>query len=131
MRRMRRTEEAGWILLEAAALGMIVLAAAAVVGVFARTALIEEQAAARMGAALLARGQLAVMEADLDGGTPPIAGTTTSEENGVVYGVRTEVARDGAFYDVRMHVSWQLAGRQESAAFVRRMRVHGQTAGAP
>ena len=44
---MRRTE-AGWILLEAVALGLIVLAAAAVIGIFARTAILEEQAAARM-----------------------------------------------------------------------------------
>ena len=41
MQRMKRSEEAGWALFEAVMLGLIVLAAAAVIGVFARTAILE------------------------------------------------------------------------------------------
>ena len=125
MRRTKRTEEAGWILLEAIALGLIVLGAAAAIGVFARTALIEEQAAARMGAALLARGQLAAMEADLDRGRSLEGSSTELVENNITYTVETEVVRNGTFHDVRMRVSWRLGGRSEVAEFVRRMRAHG------
>ena len=69
-----RSDEAGWVLLEAVALGMIVLATVAAVGIFARTALLREHAAARMEAALLARAQISVMEAALDQGIPPAGG---------------------------------------------------------
>jgi len=54
MKPQTRSNEAGWVLLEAVLLGMIVLGSAAAIGIFARTALLEEHAAARMEAALLA-----------------------------------------------------------------------------
>ena len=73
---MRSDGESGWILLEAVLLGLIALATAAVLGIFARTALLEEHAAARMEAALLARAQFSVMEAELDQGTEPLSAAT-------------------------------------------------------
>ena len=64
MKPQTRSNEAGWVLLEAVLLGMIVLGSAAAIGIFARTALLEEHAAARMEAALLARARFSMMEAD-------------------------------------------------------------------
>ena len=72
MRLMRRTEETGWILLETVLLGVIVLGTAAALGIFVRTALLEERAAARMEAALIARAQFSTMEAELDQGADPL-----------------------------------------------------------
>ena len=66
MKPQTRSNEAGWVLLEAVLLGMIVLGTAAAIGIFARTALLEEHTAARMEAALLARARFSMMEADLD-----------------------------------------------------------------
>ena len=104
MQRMKRSEEAGWALFEAVMLGLIVLAAAAVIGVFARTAILEEHSAARMDAALLARGQLSAMEAALDRGIPPTAGASEISANNVSYTVQTEVVRQGDFHDVHLLV---------------------------
>ena len=47
MRRGVREREAGYLLLETVALGLIVLAAAAVLGLFARTALLDAEGRAR------------------------------------------------------------------------------------
>ena len=125
---MKGNDEAGWVLFEAVALGMIVLAAAAVIGVLTRTAILEEHAAARMDAALLARGQFSLLEAELDQGIPPSAGTAEMTVNNVSYTVQTEVARQGEFHDVQLIFSWRILGRAESAAFVRRMKAHAHTA---
>ena len=127
---MRRTE-AGWILLEAVALGLIVLAAAAVLGIFARSALLEEQAAARMGAAFLARSMFSAMEADLDRGIPPKSGRSEADGSDVPYTVQAAVAPEGEFFDVRLRISWRVMGREESADFVRRLREHVRTASTP
>ena len=129
MQRMKRSEEAGWALFEAVMLGLIVLAAAAVIGVFARTAILEEYSAARMDAALLARGQFSAMEAALDRGIPPTAGVSEISANNVLYTVQTEVVRQGDFHDVHLLVSWRIFGRAEAADFVRRMKEHVRTQG--
>ena len=129
MQRMNRSEEAGWALFEAVMLGLIVLAAAAVIGVFARTAILEEHSAARMDAALLARGQFSAMEAALDRGIPPTAGVSEISANNVSYTVQTEVVRQGDFHDVHLFVSWRIFGRAEAADFVRRMKEHVRTQG--
>ena len=123
MQRMKRSEEAGWALFEAVMLGLIVLAAAAVIGVFARTAILEEHSAARMDAALLARGQFSAMEAALDRGIPPTAGVSEISANNVSYTVQTD------FHDVHLLVSWRIFGRAEAADFVRRMKEHVRTQG--
>ncbi len=125
------TREAGYLLLEAVVLGMIVLAAAALLGLFARTALLDAESSARTDAALLARERLSVMAAELDAaGTVPDA-SAVFERNGVVYTVTAETAvTNEMFYDVTLHLSWSVWGRTETAAFVRRMRAHG-TAGSP
>lgn len=122
-----RSDEAGWVLLEAVALGMIVLATVAAVGIFARTALLREHAASRMEAALLARAQISVMEAALDQGTPPAGGTTEVSSNRIPYHVETEVVRAAEFYDVRMRISWQILGRRAQTEYVRRLRQHVRT----
>ena len=70
----RNRAEAGWILIETVVLGIIVLAAAATLALFARTALLEERVAERMEAAFAARAQLSMMEAELDQGIPPLSG---------------------------------------------------------
>lgn len=126
-----RSDEAGWVLLEVVALGMIVLATVAAVGIFARTALLREHAAARMEVALLARAQISAMEAALDQGTPPAGGTTKVSSNRISYHVETEVVRAAEFYDVCMRISWRILGREESADFVRRMRQHVQAKTVP
>lgn len=129
MQRMKRSEEAGWALFEAVMLGLIVLAAAAVIGVFAGTAILEEHSAARMDAALLARGQFSAMEAALDRGISPTAGVSEISANNVSYTVQTEVVRQGDFHDVHLLVSWRIFGRAEEADFVRRMKEHVRTQG--
>ena len=127
---MRRTE-AGWILLEAVALGLIVLAAAAVLGIFARTAILEEQAAARMGAAFLARSMFSAMEADLDRGIPPENRVSETAASDASYTVQVTALPEGEFFDVRLRISWRVLRREESADFVRRLREHVRTASTP
>ena len=123
MKPQTRSNEAGWVLLEAVLLGMIVLGSAAAIGIFARTALLEEHAAARMEAALLARARFSMMEADLDQGIPPPVSLTLTS-NGRVYRVETTVVRRDDFYAVSLRLSWQILGREEQANFVRRLRQH-------
>lgn len=124
MRQMRSNEEGGWILIEAVLLGLVVVAAAAVLGIFARTALLAEYAAARMEAAFVARAQFSRMEAELDQGVPPTETVTAVTSNDRIYHVDADVGRAGNFYDVRLTLSWQVTGREEQAVFVRRMRRH-------
>ena len=124
MRQMRSNEEGGWILIEAVLLGLVVVAAAAVLGMFARTALLAEYAAARMEAALVARAQFSRMEAELDQGVPPTETVTAVTSNDRIYHVDVDVGRAGNFYDVRLTLSWQVLGHEEQAVFVRRMRRH-------
>lgn len=124
MRQMRSNEEGGWILIEAVLLGLVVVAAAAVLGMFARTALLAEYAAARMEAALVARAQFSRMEADLDQGAPPTETVSAVTSNDRIYHVDADVGRTGNFYDVRLTLSWQVLGHEEQACFVRRMRRH-------
>ncbi|GAA0203186.1 type II secretion system protein [Selenomonas dianae] len=123
---MHRTRcgEAGHVLLEAVLLGLIVLAVAASLGIFARTALLREYAAARMEAALVARAQFSRMEAALDTGVPPPCGVTEVRANERIYRVETSVTRTEDFYDVQLRLSWQIAGHAETVDFVRRMRHH-------
>lgn len=124
MRQMRSNEEGGWILIEAVLLGLVVVAAAAVLGMFARTALLAEYAAARMEAAFVARAQFSRMEAELDQGVPPTETVTAVTSNDRIYHVDADVGRAGNFYDVRLTLSWQVLGHEEQACFVRRMRRH-------
>lgn len=129
MKPQTRSNEAGWVLLEAILLGMIVLGTAAAIGIFARTALLEEHAAARMEAALLARARFSMMEADLDQGIPPPSVSTEITSNERTYQIETTVLRRDDFYDVYLRLSWQILGREEQAEFVRRLRhhVHAET----
>ena len=119
---MRSDGESGWILLEAVLL--IALATAAVLGIFARTALLEEHAAARMEAALLARAQFSVMEAELDQGTEPLSAATQINSNDRSYQIERTITRVGEFYDVSLRLSWQILGHEEQVDFVRRLRQH-------
>lgn len=121
---MRSDGESGWILLEAVLLGLIALATAAVLGIFARTALLEEHAAARMEAALLARAQFSVMEAELDQGTEPLSAATQINSNDRSYQIERTITRVGEFYDVSLRLSWQILGHEEQVDFVRRLRQH-------
>ena len=121
---MRSDGESGWILLEAVLLGLIALATAAVLGIFARTALLEEHAAARMEAALLARAQFSVMEAELDQGIEPLSAATQINSNDRSYQIERTITRAGEFYDVSLRLSWQILGQEEQVDFVRRLRQH-------
>ena len=127
----RNRAEVGWILIETVVLGIIVLAAAAALTLFARTAVLEECAAGRMEAAFAARAQLSVMEAELDQGMPPLSGQTEVSSNERVYQVETSVVRQHEFYDVHLRISWEHFGHEEHVDFVRRMRHHGSAGHSP
>ena len=58
--------EAGYLLIESVVLGMIALAAAAALVIFARGAVLAQQSAARDGAVYAARECLSTLEAQLD-----------------------------------------------------------------
>ena len=117
-----RNDACGWVLMEAVILGCIVLSAAAVLGIFARSALLEEQSAARMDAAFLARQELSVMEAGLAHESFPAVSAPSVRVNDVTYTLRADVVRQGDFYDVTLHLSWRVLGRAETADYVRRMK---------
>ena len=117
-----RNDACGWVLMEAVILGCIVLSAAAVLGIFARSALLEEQSAARMDAAFLARQELSVMEAGLEYGSFPAVSAPSVRVNDVTYTLRADVVRQGDFYDVTLHLSWRVLGHMETADYVRRMK---------
>ena len=117
-----RNDACGWVLMEAVILGCIVLSAAAVLGIFARSALLEEQSATRMDAAFLARQELSVMEAGLEYGSFPALSAPSVRVNDVTYTLRADVVRQGDFYDVTLHLSWRVLGRTETADYVRRMK---------
>lgn len=129
--KMMRNDAAGWLLIEAVLLGLFVLGTAAALTLFARSALLEEYASARMEAALIARAQLSMMEADLDHGIVPQAAMTEITSNGRIYQVNLSVVRQDIFYDVHLRISWQLMGHEEQAFFVRRMRRHEPAANTP
>ena len=117
-----RNDACGWVLMEAVILGCIVLSAAAVLGIFARSALLAEQSAARMDAAFLARQELSVMEAGLAHESFPAVSAPSVRVNDVTYTLRADVVRQGDFYDVALHLSWRVLGRTETADYVRRMK---------
>lgn len=117
-----RNDARGWVLMEAVILGCIVLSAAAVLGIFARSALLEEQSAARMDAAFLARQELSVMEAGLAHESFPAVSAPSVRVNDVTYTLRADVVRQGDFYDVTLQLSWRVLGRTETADYVRRMK---------
>ena len=131
MRLMRRTEETGWILIETVLLGVIVLGTAAALGIFVRTALLEERAAARMEAALIARAQFSTMEAELDQGADPLNAALQMTSNDRSYQIERRVTRTGDFYDVSLRLSWQILGDEEQVEFVRRLRRHVQVQSSP
>ena len=131
MRLMRRTEETGWILLETVLLGVIVLGTAAALGIFVRTALLEERAAARMEAALIARAQFSTMEAELDQGVDPLNAALQMTSNDRSYQIERRVTRTGDFYDVSLRLSWQILEDEEQVEFVRRLRRHVQVQSSP
>ncbi len=131
MRLMRRAEETGWILLETVLLGVIVLGTAAALGIFVRTALLEERAAARMEAALIARAQFSTMEAELDQGADPLNAALQMTSNDRSYQIERRVTRTGDFYDVSLRLSWQILGDEEQVEFVRRLRRHVQVQSSP
>lgn len=120
---------AGYLLIETVVLGLIVLAAAAVLGIFARTAVLDAESTARADAAFLARERFSVMDAacGLTGTVP--GGTAEFERNGVVYTVTADPVPQGMFYDVTLHISWTVWGRMQAADFVRRVRTHDATGG--
>ena len=122
-----RNDAAGWVLMEAVLLTFIVLAVAAAIGIFMRTALVQEHAAARMEAAFLVREQLSVWEAALDQGQPPRSSVTEVRTNNRTYQIETSVTRAEIFYDVHLRLSWQVLGREEDVEYVRRLRQHGRT----
>ena len=117
-----RNDARGWVLMEAVILGCIVLSAAAVLGIFARSALLAEQTSARMDAAFLARQELSAMEAGLEHGAFPRVSAPSVRVNDVTYTLRADVVRQGDFYDVTLHLSWHVLGRTEMADYVRRMK---------
>ena len=117
-----RSDARGWVLMEAVILGCIVLSAAAVLGIFARSALLAEQSSARMDAAFLARQELSVMEAGLAHGAFPRVSAPSVRVNDVTYTLRADVVRQGEFYDVTLHLSWRALGRAETVDYVRRMK---------
>ena len=117
-----RTDARGWVLMEAVILGCLVLAAAAVLGIFARSTMRAEQSAARMDAAFLARQELSVMEAGLEHGAFPTVSAPSVRVNDVTYALRADVAQQGDFYDVTLHLSWRILARAETADYVRRMK---------
>ena len=117
-----RNDACGWVLMEAVILGCIVLSAAAVLGIFARSALLEEQSATRIDAAFLARQELSVMEAGLEYGAFPAVSAPSVRVNDVTYTLRADVVRQGDFYDVTLHLSWRALGRAETVDYVRRMK---------
>ena len=117
-----RNDACGWVLMEAVILGCIVLSAAAVLGIFARSALLEEQSATRMDAAFLARQEHSVMEAGLEHGAFPRVSAPSVRVNDVTYTLRADVVRQGDFYDVTLHLSWRVLGRAETVDYVRRMK---------
>ena len=131
MRLMRRAEETGWILLETVLLGIIVLGTAAALGIFVRTALLEERAAARMEAALIARAQFSTMEAELDQGADPLNASLQMTSNDRSYQIERRVTRTGDFYDVSLRLSWQILGDEGQVEFVRRLRRHVQVQSSP
>lgn len=117
-----RNDACGWVLMEAVILGCIVLSAAAVLGIFARSALLAEQSSTRMDAAFLARQELSVMEAGLAHGAFPRVSVPLVRVNDVTYALRADVVRQGDFYDVTLHLSWRVLGRAETVDYVRRMK---------
>ena len=117
-----RTDARGWVLMEAVILGCLVLAAAAVLGIFARSTMRAEQSAARMDAVFLARQELSVMEAGLEHGSFPAVSAPSVRVNDVTYTLRADVVRQGDFYDVTLHLSWRVLGRTETADYVRRVK---------
>ena len=117
-----RNDACGWVLMEAVILGCIVLSAAAVLGIFARSALLAEQSSARMDAAFLARQELSVMEAGLAHESFPAVSAPSVRVNDVTYTLRADVVRQGDFYDVTLHLSWRVLGRAETVDYVRRMK---------
>jgi len=117
-----RNDARGWVLMEAVILGCIVLSAAAVLGIFARSALLAEQSSARMDAAFLARQELSAMEAGLEYGSFPAVSAPSVRVNDVTYTLRADVVRQGDVYDVTLHLSWRAWGRAETVDYVRRMK---------
>ena len=117
-----RNDACGWVLMEAVILGCIVLSAAAVLGIFARSALLAEQSSTRMDAAFLARQELSVMEAGLAHGAFPRVSVPLVRVNDVTYALRADVVRQGDFYDVTLHLSWRVLGRAETVDYVRRVK---------
>ena len=117
-----RNDACGWVLMEAVILGCIVLSAAAVLGIFARSALLAEQSSTRMDAAFLARQELSVMEAGLAHGAFPRVSVPLVRVNDVTYALRADVVRQGDFYDVTLHLSWRVLGCAETADYMRRMK---------
>ena len=117
-----RSDARGWVLMEAVILGCIVLSAAAVLGIFARSALLAEQSSARMDATFLARQELSVMEARLEHGAFPTVSAPSVRVNDVTYALRADVVRQGDFYDVTLHLSWRVLERAETVDYVRRMK---------
>lgn len=117
-----RTDARGWVLMEAVILGCLVLAAAAVLGIFARSTMRAEQSAARMDAAFLARREFSVMEAGLEHGAFPTVSEPSVHVNDVTYVLRADVVQQGDFYDVTLHLSWRILACAETADYVRRMK---------
>ena len=77
-----------------------------------------------MEAALLARAQFSVMEAELDQGTEPLSAATQINSNDRSYQIERTITRAGEFYDVSLRISWQILGHEEQVDFVRRLRQH-------
>ena len=122
--------EAGYLLIESVVLGMIALAAAAALVIFARGAVLAQQSAARDGAVYAARECLSTLEAQLDHeGQMSLPKEEEWTRGAAVYTVTAEERQQGDFHDITVHVSWTFLGDRDTISFQRRMRRHETLAG--
>ena len=122
--------EAGYLLIESVVLGMIALAAAAALVIFARGAVLAQQSAARDGTVYAARECLSTLEAQLDHeGQMLLPKVEEWTRGAAVYTVTAEERQQGDFHDITVHVSWTFLGDRDTISFQRRMRRHESLAG--
>jgi len=124
-RRAAAHDAAGYLLVETVALGLVVLAMGATLGLFARAALLEAEGRAHMDAALIARAQFSLLMARTDAGEAIASDTLTVQRNDIDYTVTAACDANDIFYDVTIRVVWTSVGRAHTAVFVRRLRAHG------
>ena len=99
-------------------------------GFFSRP-LCSDSLSARTEAALAARAQFSLMEAELDQGILPLSEAAEIQSHEHRYHVEKIVTRTEEFYDVSLRLSWQTLGREEQAEFVRRLTRHVRMQSSP